>query len=82
MVTPTSRRTRLFVGDFTDIGTDELSELVRSHGDMTDCVVLTDDAGVNRGFGFVTYAEKSMAEPPSKHLTVIESMVDDRCVCR
>ena len=28
---------------------------------MTDCIVLTDDAGVNRGFGFVTYADKAMA---------------------
>ena len=35
---------------------------------MTDCVVLTDDAGVNRGFGFVTYAEKAMAEAAIKAL--------------
>ena len=35
---------------------------------MTDCIVLTDDAGVNRGFGFVTYAEKSMAEAAIKAL--------------
>ena len=30
--------------------------------------VLTDDAGVNRGFGFVTYAEKSMADAAIKAL--------------
>ena len=61
--------TRLFVGGLPrDVGTDELSELFKSHGDMTDCVVLTDDAGVNRGFGFVTYAEKSMAEAAIKAL--------------
>ena len=35
---------------------------------MTDCVVLTDDAGVNRGVGFVTYAEKSMADAAIKAL--------------
>lgn len=35
---------------------------------MTDCVVLTDDAGVNRGFGFVTYAEKAMADAAIKAL--------------
>ena len=29
---------------------------------MTDCIVLTDDNGVNRGFGFVTYSEKSQAD--------------------
>ena len=61
--------TRLFVGGLPrEVGTEELRELFKAHGDMTDCVVLTDDAGVNRGFGFVTYAEKSMAEAATKAL--------------
>ena len=61
--------TRLFVGGLPrEIGTDELRDLFKAHGDMTDCVVLTDDAGVNRGFGFVTYAEKSMADAAIKAL--------------
>ena len=61
--------TRLFVGGLPrEIGTDELRDLFKGHGDMTDCVVLTDDAGVNRGFGFVTYAEKAMAEAAIKAL--------------
>ena len=61
--------TRLFVGGLPrEVGTDELRDLFKSHGDMTDCVVLTDDAGVNRGFGFVTYAEKAMAEAAIKAL--------------
>ena len=61
--------TRLFVGGLPrDVGTDELRDLFKGHGDMTDCVVLTDDGGVNRGFGFVTYAEKSMAEAAIKAL--------------
>ena len=60
---------RLFVGGLPrEIGTDELRDLFKAHGDMTDCVVLTDDAGVNRGFGFVTYAEKSMADAAIKAL--------------
>ncbi len=55
--------TRLFVGGLPrEIGTDELRDLFTKHGDMTDCIVLTDDAGVNRGFGFVTYADKAMAD--------------------
>ena len=55
--------TRLFVGGLPrDVGTDELRELFKGHGDMTDCIVLTDDAGVNRGFGFVTYSDKAMAD--------------------
>ena len=61
--------TRLFVGGLPrEIGTDELRDLFKAHGDITDCVVLTDDAGVNRGFGFVTYAEKSMADAAIKAL--------------
>ena len=61
--------TRLFVGGLPrEIGTEELRDLFKAHGDMTDCVVLTDDAGVNRGFGFVTYAEKSMADAAIKAL--------------
>lgn len=61
--------TRLFIGGLPrEVGTEELRELFKAHGDMTDCIVLTDDAGVNRGFGFVTYAEKSMAEAAIKAL--------------
>ena len=61
--------TRLFVGGLPrEVGTDELRDLFKAHGDMTDCIVLTDDAGVNRGFGFVTYAEKPMAEAAIKAL--------------
>ena len=55
--------TRLFVGGLPrEVGTEELRALFAPHGEMTDCIVLTDDTGANRGFGFVTYAEKSMAD--------------------
>jgi len=55
--------TRLFVGGLPrDVGTEDLRTLFKAHGDMTDCIVLTDDAGQNRGFGFVTYANKAMAD--------------------
>ena len=37
-------------------------------GDMADCFVPTDDSGANRGFGFVTYHEKSVAEAAAKEL--------------
>ena len=55
--------TRLFVGGLPrEIGTDELRDLFSAHGEMTDCFVPTDDSGANRGFGFVTFEEKSMAD--------------------
>jgi len=54
---------RLFVGGLPrEVGTDQLRELFTPHGEMTDCIVLVDDAGANRGFGFVTYASKGMAD--------------------
>jgi polyadenylate-binding protein len=53
----------LFVGGLPrEVGTEELRALFAEHGDMTDCIVLTDDNGVNRGFGFVTYSEKAQAD--------------------
>lgn len=61
--------TRLFVGGLPrDVGTEELGALFKAHGDMTDCIVLTDDAGQNRGFGFVTYASKAMADAAAQAL--------------
>ena len=60
---------RLFVGGLPrEIGTEELRTLFAEHGDMTDCIVLTDDNGVNRGFGFVTYSEKSQADAAAAKL--------------
>ena len=55
--------TRLFVGGLPrEVGTEQLRELFAKHGEMTDCIVLVDDAGANRGFGFVTYGSKAMAD--------------------
>jgi len=60
---------RLFVGGLPrEVGTEELRTLFAEHGDMTDCIVLTDDNGVNRGFGFVTYSEKSQADAAAAKL--------------
>ena len=35
---------------------------------MTDCIVMTDDSGASRGFGFVTYSEKANADAAIKEL--------------
>ena len=35
---------------------------------MTDCIVMTDDSGASRGFGFVTYTEKTQADAAIKAL--------------
>ncbi len=60
---------KLFVGGLPrEIGTDELREMFAKFGDMQDCFVPKDDAGANRGFGFVTYHEKSVAESAAKEL--------------
>ena len=60
---------RLFIGGLPrEVGTEELRALFAEHGDMTDCIVLTDDNGVNRGFGFVTYSDKSHADAAAAKL--------------
>lgn len=60
---------RLFVGGLPrEIDTEKLRELFGKHGAMTDCIVMTDDSGTSRGFGFVTYSEKSHADAAIKEL--------------
>ena len=60
---------RLFVGGLPrEVDTEKLRELFGKHGDMTDCIVMTDDSGASRGFGFVTYSEKANADAAIKEL--------------
>ena len=60
---------KLFVGGLPrEIGTEELREMFAKFGDMADCFVPTDDSGANRGFGFVTFHEKAIAEAAAKEL--------------
>ena len=54
---------RLFVGGLPrEVDTEQLKEMFGKHGDMTDCIVMTDDSGASRGFGFVTFTAKPQAE--------------------
>ena len=60
---------KLFIGGLPrEIGTDELREMFAKFGDMEDCIVPTDENGVNRGFGFVTYSAKAEAEAAASEL--------------
>ena len=60
---------KLFIGGLPrEIGTDQLRELFAEFGDMTDCIVPTDDNGANRGFGFVTYTDKANADAAAAKL--------------
>ena len=54
---------RLFVGGLPrEVDTEKLREMFGKHGEMTDCIVMTDDSGASRGFGFVTFTAKPQAE--------------------
>ena len=54
---------RLFVGGLSrDVEDDELKEMFAKHGKITDFALMKDDAGNNRGFGFVTFDSKEMAD--------------------
>lgn len=54
---------RLFIGGLDrGVDTEKLREIFSAHGEMSDCVVMTDDAGASRGFGFVTFEQKASAD--------------------
>ena len=60
---------RLFVGGLPrSIDTEKLQSIFAPHGDITDAIVITDPAGVSKGFGFVTYEKKEQAEAAIKAL--------------
>jgi nucleolin len=60
---------RLFIGGLDrGVDTDKLRDIFGAHGEMSDCVVMTDDAGASRGFGFVTFTSKASADAAVKAL--------------
>lgn len=60
---------KLFVGGLpNDVSDDEIKSLFDPHGDIVDFAIMKDDDGNNRGFGFITYASKDMADAASAAL--------------
>ena len=54
---------RLFVGGLSrDVEDDELRSKFKEHGKITDFALMKDDAGNSRGFGFITFEKKEMAD--------------------
>jgi len=54
---------RLFVGGISrDSTEDELRSKFKEHGKITDFAIMKDENGNNRGFGFVTFEDKKMAD--------------------
>ena len=54
---------RLFVGGLSrDVEEDEIRDMFKKHGKVTDFALMKDDAGNLRGFGFVTFESKEMAD--------------------
>ena len=54
---------RLFVGGLSrDVEDDELRDKFKEHGKITDFALMKDDAGASRGFGFITFEKKNMAD--------------------
>ena len=54
---------RLFVGGLShDVDDDELRAKFDDHGKITDFALMRDDTGKSRGFGFITFEKKSMAD--------------------
>lgn len=54
---------KLFIGGLPyEVSTDDLKEMMEKQGSVQDCVVVKDDEGKSRGFGFVTFSSKEEAQ--------------------
>lgn len=54
---------RLFVGGLSrDVEEDDVRAMFKKHGKVTDFALMRDDAGNLRGFGFITFESKEMAD--------------------
>jgi len=54
---------RLFIGGLSrDVEEDEVRAMFDKHGKVTDFALMRDDAGNLRGFGFITFESKNMAD--------------------
>jgi len=68
---------RLFVGGLPfSVDTDSLRKMFVAHGELNDCVVICDEAGKSKGFGFVTFEAKEHADSAIKALD--RSKIDGR----
>lgn len=60
---------KLFVGGLSrDVDEDDVRSMFQEHGKITDFALMRDDDGNLRGFGFVTYQKKEMADNAIKSL--------------
>ena len=58
---------RLFVGGLSrDVEEDQVRDMFKKHGKVTDFALMRDDAGNLRGFGFITFEKKDMADAANK----------------
>jgi len=57
------RDKKIFIGGVPrSVSDDEFREYFRSFGDLDDCILMRDSAGVCRGFGFITFQAKEAYE--------------------
>merc|ERR1712142_200954 len=73
----------VFVKNFGDTLTEEsLAEMFKAHGEITSCVVMTDETGKSKGFGFVAFDSHEAADAAADACDGME--IDGRkiTVCR
>lgn len=65
---------KLFVGNLSyQVTTEDLRDLFSQHGNVVDCIVLTDKfSGRSKGFGFVTFESVEEAEAAKAALNEYE----------
>lgn len=77
--------TNIFVKNFADaLNDDQLKELFSKFGTITSHIVMKDDEGKSRGFGFVAFEKSEQAKEAIKEMNNYELPSADRklTVCR
>lgn len=73
----------VFIKNFGDALNEEtLGEMFKKHGDITSCVVMSDEHGKSKGFGFVAYEAHEAADAAVREFDGMEIEGRKVTVCR
>jgi polyadenylate-binding protein len=73
----------VFVKNFGETLNEEtLAEMFKNHGEITSCVVMSDDTGKSKGFGFVAFDSHEAADAAALEFDGIEIEGRKITVCR
>ena len=67
----------VFIKNFGDaLNEEKLRELFSKYGEITSCVVMSNDDGKSKGFGFVAFESHEAADQVSVFLFIIWNLIN------